>query len=76
LAKPGDLDDVAKAVEAVSQHGAKAAAARALGIPVTTLNDRLSRAARLGMQAQEPPPTFEVGELPDELPRGVARPAQ
>lgn len=38
--------DVAAAVAAYKQHGSKAAAARALGIPTTTLKDRLAAADR------------------------------
>jgi hypothetical protein len=38
--------DIAAAVAAYKQHGSKAAAARALGIPVTTLKDRLTASER------------------------------
>jgi hypothetical protein len=40
------MSDIAAAVAAYRQHGSKAAAARALGIPVTTLKDRLSASER------------------------------
>jgi hypothetical protein len=46
----------------VAQHGSKAAAARALGWPVTTFKDRL--AAEEAWEGREP--TFEVEPLPSE----------
>lgn len=47
--------DVAAAVAAYRQYGSKAAAARALGIPVTTLKSRLARAGdfEVGSQVRE-----------------------
>lgn len=38
--------DIAAAVSAYKQHGSKAAAARALGIPISTLKDRLTASER------------------------------
>ena len=40
------MSDIAAAVAAYKQHGSKAAAARALGIPITTLKDRLTASER------------------------------
>lgn len=40
------MHEIAAAVAAYKQHGSKAAAARALGIPITTLKDRLTRSER------------------------------
>jgi hypothetical protein len=44
--------DIAAAVNAYRQHGSKAAAARALGIPVTTLKDRLTASERPSMSVK------------------------
>lgn len=64
--------DIAAAVAAFQQTGSKAAAARLLGIPVTTLKGRLARSgdAEIGSQVREaldgyePPKTFSA---PPEL---------
>lgn len=40
------MTDLQEAVEAFKEHGTKAAAARALNLPISTLKDRLKRAAR------------------------------
>lgn len=47
--------------------GNAAAAARALGIPITTFKDRLSAARQRGQHVPEPAP-FTVQPIPDELP--------
>lgn len=57
------MTDLQEAVEAFKAHGTKAAAARALNLPISTLKDRLKRAAREGMA----PGHFESGTAPGYL---------
>lgn len=45
MAKPTPEALLQQAIDAVAKHGSKAAAARALGLPVNTLKDRLNAAA-------------------------------
>lgn len=55
-----DHEVLRAAVEAFAQHGEKKAAADALGIPRTTLRNRLERAARIGIA----PGHFDHGTAP------------
>lgn len=55
------MTDLQEAVEAFKEHGTKAAAARALGIPPSTLRDRLEAASRAGLWTGNPiAPGFEL----------------
>jgi hypothetical protein len=55
-----------RAVEAVREYGSISAAARALGLPRTTLAHHIDTAKARQLAAEAP--AFEMGELPSELP--------
>lgn len=58
---PTDDEELRATMRALAAHGSKAAAARALGIPVTTLKNRVMAAERGGIKAEKD----EAIELPD-----------
>jgi hypothetical protein len=60
---PTDDEELRAMQRAVLEHGSRAAAARALGIPVTTLKGRLGAAERAGIKAEKD----EAIELPGFL---------
>lgn len=59
------LKDIERAAKAIAQHGTKQAAAKALGIPVSTLKSRLKLAARKGLLPFTPSPMegFEIAQV-------------
>lgn len=63
--KPLDEALAAQALEAFAEHGNVTAAALALGIPRTTLDNRLRVARAMGIPEPKP---FVAEDLPDELP--------
>lgn len=71
MGNPGHAPTVLRdTLDAIAQYGSVAAAARALDIPVTTMQSRAIRAR--GLIGETAPPEqekpFEVDDLPDELP--------
>lgn len=56
MTAPLSDEAAAEAVEYLRLHGSRAAAARALGIPVTTYKSRLERAAQRGLDGSVPAP--------------------
>lgn len=69
--KPLSDESCQEAIDAVEEHGTKAGAARALGIPERTFNNRHRRGVERGLRAQYAPPLMELpnlasGELPIE----------
>lgn len=73
MANPGvSVETLRERVKAVEHFGSIAAAARALGMPRSTLQHQIIGARTLGLietHAPPPPPKeFEAPELPDDLP--------
>ena len=58
-------NDVLSAVEALKIHGTKTKAAKALGIPRTTLNGRLEIAETYNL-IDEAPDSYELQDLPSD----------
>lgn len=64
MARPVDPASIAAAVEALAKHGTRVAAAKALGVPVTTLKHRLEIAEREGVATEvEPLPRASLARL-------------
>ena len=72
MANPGvSVETLRERVKAVEHFGSIAAAARALGMPRSTLQHQIIGARTLGLierHAPPPPKEFEAPELPDDLP--------
>lgn len=66
MPRPINHDAILACVRAYEEHGGLYAAARALGIPSSTMQSRLVIAQRLGLKEEQS--AFEVEPLPDELP--------